>query len=150
MSQHTLEELFASLPEHIKVKAIHDHIMELGMSENLHEAVELCTTVQGLDNNVIFKAQILHSLMCHQLRHKNLEAAQTFYKFFAELTQEPQDETMRVQAACTLIGVLYPTKLQAAYTLWLDLARNVTAVGVKWRVARTGLLLLKQAPFQAR
>ena len=145
MSHCRLEKMFASMPEHIKVKAIHDHIQELSTAGELAKAHGLFDSLCSLPDHDTIKAQSAWQLVRHFINHASLTKAQACYGVLEGLEQSDIVQEIRAKAAHILVNALLPQYPHDACHIWLNLAGKLSSNGLEWLLARTGLLLLQHA-----
>jgi len=145
MSQRTLEELFASVPEHIKAKGIYEHILELCTAGEEAKASSLFESLCSVPGHDAIKAQSAWQLVRHFINHGCLKKAQSCYAVLEALEQSDIVQEIRAKAAHILVHALLQHNLRDGCKIWLDLAGDLTSNGLEWLLARTGLLLLQHA-----
>ena len=99
MSQRTLEELFASVPEHIKAKAIYEHILELCTAGEEVKASSLFESLCSVPGHDAIKAQSAWQLVRHFINHGCLKKAQSCYAVLEALEQSDIVQEIRAKAA---------------------------------------------------
>ena len=140
-----LDQIFTELPMRIKAWSVYEYIRELGEGGELVKASGYFEALRGIPSAESAAAKSASILIRCHLYRKEKSRALNVYQALMALPPQGDVESVQVKSTLDIIHSLLDDSMSEAYSIWLELLKKSQVPDLKWRIARSGLTLLKHA-----